>query len=187
MVENDHHLATMLSAIERIRADLKAYHPKALLLFGSMARHLAGDPGDHLPNDVDLLVVTNNTPFLVMRKEYGCAMELHSFTVARIVGIAKSLRYDSRPVALSKLYSRVLAKEHAIDVIAAAMMLGTAYGDFGIEQIEVNGIIDTRDYSIHQALMGSGWWERLCRYAVERRGPLMRFTDKIVRNYVFEL
>ena len=185
MVENDHHLAPMLSAIERIKADIKEYHPKALLLFGSLARRLAGDPGDHLPNDVDLLVVTNNTPFLVMNKEYGCAVELHSFPVARIVNIAKSLRYDSRPVALSKLYGRVLAKEHAIDVIAAAMMLGPAYGDVGIEQIEINGIIDTRDYSIHRVLMGGGWWARLCRYAVERRGPLMRFTDKMVRNYDF--
>ncbi|MBR9985047.1 MAG: hypothetical protein KFF68_03980 [Desulfosarcina sp.] len=185
-MENDHHLATMLTAVKRIEADLEAHHPKALLLFGSLARHLAGEPGDHLPNDVDLLVVTNNTPFLVMKKDYGTAVELHSFPVARIVGIAKSLRYDSRPVALSKLYGRVLAKAHAIDVIAAAMMLGPAYGDVGIEQIEINGIIDTRDYSIHRVLMGGGWWERLCRYAAERRGPLMRFTDKLVRNYDFE-
>ena len=185
-MENDHHLTPMLSAIERIKADLEDYHPKALVLFGSLARCLAGDPGDHLPNDVDLLVVTNNTPFLVMKTDYGCAVELHSFPVNRIVGIARSLRYDSRPVALSKLYSRVLVKEHAIDVIAAAMMLGSAYGDFGIEQIEINGIADTRDYSIKRVLMGEAWWGRLCRYACERRGPLMRFTDKIVRNYDFE-
>jgi predicted nucleotidyltransferase len=185
-VENNHHLAPMLSAIERIKTDLHAYHPKALLLFGSLARRLAGDPGDHLPNDVDLLVITNNTPFLVMKTDYGCAVELHSFPVNRIVDIAKSLRYDSRPVALSKLYGRVLAKAHAIDVIAAAMMLGSAYGDFGIEQIEINGITDTRDYSIRRVLIGEAWWRRLCRYASERRGPLMRFTDKIVRNYDFE-
>lgn len=176
----------MLAAIERIKADLKDYHPKALLLFGSLARRLTGGPGDHVPNDVDLLVVTNNTPFLVMKTDYGCAVELHSFTIDRIVGIAKSLRYDSRPVALSKLYSRVLAKSHAIDVIAAALLLGPAYGDFGIEQIEINGVTDTRDYSIRRVLMGEAWWGRLCRYALERRGPLMRFTDKIVRNYDFE-
>lgn len=185
-MDNDHHLTRMLSAIERIKVDLNDYHPKALLLFGSLARRLAGEPGDHLPNDVDLLVVTNNTPFLVMKTNYGCAVELHSFTVERTVGIAKSLRYDSRPVALSKLYSRVLAREHAIDVIAAAMMLGPAYGDFGIEQIEISGITDTRDYSICRVLIGETWWRRLCRYALERRGPLMRFTDKIVRNYDFE-
>ncbi|BBO70592.1 hypothetical protein DSCA_45220 [Desulfosarcina alkanivorans] len=176
----------MLSAMDQITADMEDYHPKALLLFGSLARYLAGDPGDHPPNDVDLLVVTNNTPFLVMKTDYGCAVELHSFTVQRIVGIARSLRYDSRPAALSKLYGRVLAREHAIDIIAAAMMLGPGYGDFGIEQIEVNGIGDTRDYSIHRVLMGDSWWGRLCRYATERRGPWMRFTDKMARNYDFD-
>lgn len=186
MVENDHQLQLMLSAIERIKADLHDCHPKALMLFGSLARYLAGDPGDHLPNDIDLLVVTNNTPFLTMRTDYGCTLELHSFTVERIVAIARSLRYDSRPVALSKLYGRVLAKEHAIDVIAAAMMLGPGYGVFGIEQIEINSITDTRDYSIHRVLMGQAWWGRLCRYALERRGPLMRFTDKIVSSYDFK-
>jgi predicted nucleotidyltransferase len=82
MPENDHHLAPMLSAMEQIKADMKDYHPKALLLFGSLARYLAGDPGDHLPNDLDLLVVTNNTPFMVMKTDYGCTVELHSFTVA---------------------------------------------------------------------------------------------------------
>lgn len=186
MLENDHHLEPMLSAMQQITADMKDYHPKVLLLFGSLARYLAGDPGDHLPNDVDLLVITNNTPFKVMNSDYGCAVELHSFAVDRIVGIASSLRYDSRPVVLSKLYSRVLAKKHAIDVIAAAMMLGSAYGDFGIQQIEINGITDARDYSIHRVLMGGAWWRRLCRFAAERRGPLMRFTDKIVRNYDFQ-
>jgi predicted nucleotidyltransferase len=184
-VENDHQLVPMLSALERIKADLKDYHPKALLLFGSLARYLAGDPGDHLPNDMDLLVVTNNTPFLVMKTDYGCPLELHSFSVNRIMGIARSLRYDSRPAALSKLYGRVLAREHAIDVIAAAMMLGSAYGEFGIEQIEVDGVTDTRDYSIHRILLGNDWWVQLCRYARQRRGPLMRFTDKLAHTYEF--
>jgi hypothetical protein len=186
MVENDHQLLPMLSAIDRIKADLNDYHPKSLLLFGSLARYLDGDPGNHLPNDMDLLVITNNTPFLVMKADYGCTVELHSFPVNRIVAIARSLRYDSRPAALSKLYSRVLTKEHAIDIIAAAMMLGPAYGDFGIEQIEVDGLTDTRDYSIHRVLLGAAWWQRLRVYAMDRRGPLMRFTDKVVGNYDFK-
>ena len=185
-MENDPHIAAMVSAIERIKVGLNDFHPKTVLLFGSLARYLSGGPIDHLPNDIDLLVVTNNTPFLIMKTDYGCELELHSFTVNRIVSIARSLRYDSRPAALSKLYGRGLAREHAIDIIAAAMMLGPGYRDFGIEQIEVNGITDARDYSIHQVLMGGKWWQRLCRYATERRGPLMRFTDKIVRNYDFE-
>ena len=185
-MDNDHHLQSMLKAMERITADMQDYHPKVLLLFGSLARYLTGDPGDRLPNDLDLLVVTDNTPYMVMNKDYGCKVELHRFTVNRIVDIARSLRYDSRPVALAKLYGRVLARKHSIDVIAAAMLLGSDYGSFGIEQIEIDGITDTRDYSIHRVLTGEAWWSRLRRYAAERRGPLMRFTDKIVHNDNFE-
>ena len=65
-------------------------------------------------------------------------------------------------------------------------MLGSGYGDFGIEQIEVDGVTDTRDYSIHQVLMGDAWWQKLCHYAAERRGPLKRLTDKIAYNYDFK-
>jgi len=186
-VEHDPHLTPMLTALERIQADLADYHPKTLLLFGSLARYLDGDPGGHYPNDMDLLVITNNTPFLVMKTDYGCKVEMHCFPVSRIVGIARSLRYDSRPAALSKLYGRVLANEHSIGVIAAAILLGPAYGDFGIEQIEIDGLTDQRDYSIHRVLMGKAWWGRLCRYAQMRRGPLMRFTDKIVGAYDFKV
>lgn len=184
-MKRDTRLATMLHVVERIKAALVDYHPKAALLFGSLARSLAGDPGDHPPNDIDLLVITNNTPFLIMQTDYGVAVELHSFTIDRMVGIAKCLRYDSRPVALSKLYGRVLAREHAIDVIAAAMLLGPDYGAFGIEQIDVDGIADARDYSIHQVLTGGEWWARLCGYARKRRGPLKRFVDKVAHTYDF--
>ena len=96
---------------------------------------------------------------------------LNGGTVALAIGVGVSLVFRNPQLGM---------------VIAAAMMLGPAYGEFGIEQIEINGIIDTRDYSIHRVLMGGGWWARLCRYAAERRGPLMRFTDKMVRNYEFE-
>jgi hypothetical protein len=185
MAQPDLHLQSMLSAITRVTADMKDYHPKALLVFGSFARYLADGLNDHLPKDLDLLVITDNPPFIVSNTDYGCPIELHRFTVDRIMGIARSLRYDSRPVALSKLYGRVLVKKHAIDVIAAAMLLGPTYGDFGIEQIEINGITDTRDYSIHRVLTGQAWWTRLCRYAAQRRGPLMRFSDMLAGNDVF--
>lgn len=178
-------LQSMLAAVSRIQADLCDYYPCALVLFGSLARHLSGDPGDHPPNDVDLLVVTNNPPVALVNRDYGCPVEWHRFTVERMVGIARSLRYDSRPVALAKLYGSVLARRHAIEVIAAAMLLGPGYGEFGIEQIEVNGITDTRDYSIHRVLLGESWWGQLRRYACERRGPLLRFTDKITADDLF--
>lgn len=182
MDKADPYLQSMMSAITRITADMKDYHAKALLLFGSLARYLAGEQIDHLPGDLDLLVVTNNPPLIIINTDYGCPVELHRFTVDRIVGIARSLRYDSRPVALSKLYGRNVMRGHAIDVIVAAMMLGPGYGEFGIEQIEINGITDPRDYSIHRVLSGEAWWKRLCDYATQRRGPLLRFSDKLSDN-----
>jgi predicted nucleotidyltransferase len=184
--EESQNLKPMLSALERIQSEIVKYNPKALLLFGSLARYLSGDTGERQPNDVDLLVITNNTPFIIMNADFGCAVEFHCFSIDRAVKIARILRYDSRASALSKLYGSVLARKHSISIIAAAMMLGPDYGNFGIEQIEVNGITDTRDYSVHRALVGEPWWSRLCRYARERRGPLKRFSDKISYNYDFK-
>jgi hypothetical protein len=185
MPQSDFTPQSMKSAMMRITVDMADYYPKALLLFGSFARYLAGDTDDHVPNDLDLLVVTNNFPSMVINGDYGCPVELHHFRVDRIVGIARSLRYDSRPVALSKLYGRVLAQKHSIDVIAAAMMLGSDYGDFGIQQIEIDGKTDPRDYSIHKVLTGGTWWRRLCSFAAQRRGPMLRYSDKLVGNDVF--
>jgi hypothetical protein len=186
MREHPPDLKRMLSAVDCIQEDMANYHPKALLLFGSLARYLAGDAGDHLPNDLDLLVITNNTPLSVVQTDYGCPVELNCFTVERAVRIARILRYDSRPSALAKLYGSVLVREHSIDIIAAALLLGSGYGRFGIEQIEVDGITDRRDYSIHRVLSGERWWQRLCRYARERRGPMKRFSDKISYNFEFK-
>jgi hypothetical protein len=106
--------------------------------------------------------------------------------IYQFVDIARSLRYDSKAVALSKLYGSVLAKQHAKNVIAACLLLGASYNDFGIEQIEVEVGVDKRDYSIHRVLVGKQWWRRISDYARERRGPLKRFSDKLVSQYEFD-
>jgi hypothetical protein len=102
-----------------------------------------------------------------------------------LVEIARSLRYDSRPVALSKLYGNQLIKQQANRVIAASLLLGPDYRSFGIEQIEVDGLEDPRDYSVHQVLLGRAWWRQIVEFARERRGPFKRFSDKIVQRDVF--
>jgi len=79
-----------------------------------------------------------------------------------------------------------LAKQHASPVIAACLLLGGTYRAFGIEQIERDGREDQRDYSVHQVLLGHAWWRQLVAYARERRGPLKRLSDKIVRREVFD-
>jgi predicted nucleotidyltransferase len=174
-----------LQAMEIIAEDLKEYYPKTVLLFGSLARGLSGEKLVRPPNDIDLLIVCNSRPFKIEKKDYGVAVELHRLKVDQMVGISKSLRYDTKATALFKLYSKNVVKQHSIDVIAASLLLGPTYNDFGIEQIEVDGIIDKRDYSIHKVLSGQDWWNRLRTYALERRGPWKRFTDRMVGNEEF--
>lgn len=172
-------------ALEVIAEDLKEYYPKTVLLFGSLARWLAGEIADRPPNDMDLLIVGNSRPFKVEKKDYGVFVQLNRLMVDQMVGIAKSLRYDTKVAALSKLYSKNVVKQHSIDVIAASLLLGPGYNDFGIEQIEIEGAIDKRDYSIHKVILGETWWNRLRDYAVDRRGPWKRFTDRMIHNEEF--
>ena len=174
-------LEKRLAIVSRIKTDLLAYYPKALILFGSTARYATGVDMEALPDDIDLLMVGGNMPPVgVEAKDYACSFEVHRLSEFQIVEIAKSLRYDIKALALSKLYSKGLAKSHAIDIIAACLLLGTHYREFGIEQIEINGRVDQRDYSVHTVLHGGKWWQQLCAYARERRGPIKRFSDKLV-------
>ncbi|MCP4687787.1 MAG: nucleotidyltransferase domain-containing protein [Desulfobacterales bacterium] len=174
-----------VNVIQRLSDELRAYHPRAVVLFGSMARYLAGVETAHEPNDIDLIMVGDNPPPPVESGDYGCEIELHRFRIHQFVDIAKTLRYDSKPAALSKLYGSVLMKQHSKNIIAACLLLGPSYNDFGIEQIEVDARLDERDYSIHEVLIGEKWWRSISDYARERRGPLKRFSDKIVNRDVF--
>jgi hypothetical protein len=162
------------------------YYPRVILLFGSMARRLADPAADIRPNDMDLILVGDNPPVGIRPGDYPVPVELHYFRIDAFVAIARSLRYDSKPVALAKLYSKNVAKGHARDVIAACLLLGPEYSKFGIEQIEIDGKTDPRDYSLCRVLYGHPWWERICRYARHRRGPLHRFSDRIVMADVFD-
>lgn len=135
-------------------ADIETSYPKAVLLFGSMVRYLEDIDRSRDPKDIDLLVVTDNPLMGIAQKDYGFPVEVHKFRTDEIIAIAKSLRYDPRPLALSKLYSKNVIKQHSRDVFAAAILLGPTYTDFGIEQIEIEGKLDTRDYSIHKVLQG---------------------------------
>jgi hypothetical protein len=132
------------------------------------------------------MVGGNMPPVGVESKDYACSLEVHRLSEFQVVEIAKSLRYDIKALALSKLYSKVVAKSHAIDVIAACLLLGKQYREFGIEQIEINGRVDQRDYSIHTVLHGEKWWQQLCAYARERRGPIKRLSDKLVMLEEFQ-
>jgi predicted nucleotidyltransferase len=179
-------LEPYLKVVEEVTTDLKDYYPEAVLLFGSLARWLEGHHSEVLPNDIDFLIVCNSRPFAVENRDYGIPVELNRLMVDQAIAIARSLRYDSKPVALSKLYSKNVIKQHSIDVIAASILLGRGYNEFGIEQIEIDGKADKRDYSMHRVLVGEKWWQRLAAYASERRGPWNRFVDRMLLSDKFQ-
>ena len=175
-------LQEKFNILPRIIKDLEKYYPRAVVLFGSMARIRAGIDTAYMPGDIDLLVVGDQIPVGFETKSYGHPTEITRMRIHTITEIARSLRYDSRPVALSKLYGNQLLKQQASNVIAACLLLGPGYRSFGIEQIELDGQEDQRDYSVHQVLLGDKWWQQIVDYACERRGPLKRFSDKIVQR-----
>lgn len=179
-------LAEHIEALAGVVRDLAVYHPRAVVLFGSLARYLAGRVLDHAPRDIDLLVVGDDVPPVVENRDYGCPVEFVRFREYPIRQIAKSLRYDSRPLALSKLYSNQLLHRQAHNVIAACLLLGDRYRAFGIEQIEIDGREDSRDYAAQLVLYGGPWWARICAYTRRRRGPFRRFSDKVVERYEFD-
>jgi hypothetical protein len=179
-------LRSCRAVVDAIVARLPDYHPKTALLFGSLARLWAGAEVDHFPRDIDILLVGNNKPFDLLQKTHAHPVEVHYYRTEEMLGVARCLRYDPRPVALARLYGRNVVKQHARDVIAACLLLGPGYSEFGIEQIEIDGRIDTRDYSLHQVLCGEEWWRRLCAYARQRRGTLLGFSDKLSGIYTFE-
>jgi len=178
-------LQEKLKVLHNVVKDLEQYRPRAVLLFGSMARLQAGIDKSHMPNDIDLLVVGDQVPAVFETKLYDFPTEITRMRIHTITEIARSLRYDSRPVALSKLYGNQLFKQQASNVIAASLLLGPGYRAFGLEQIELEGCEDQRDYSVHQVLLGGKWWRQIVDYARERRGPLKRFSDKIVQGDMF--
>jgi hypothetical protein len=174
-----------LETAVRVAEDLETYGPRTVVLFGSVARLAAGAPAERPPRDLDLFLVGDIPPVTVAACEYGLPVELHRLRLQECLDIARCLRYDSRPIALSKLYTHQLISGAAVRVIAACLLLGPGYRAFGIQQIEVDGREDPRDYAVQRVLRGKPWWRRLQRYAAQRRGPWLRFSDKLVERDEF--
>jgi hypothetical protein len=164
--------------LQRLTDLLKACYPKVVILFGSAAAYLDDPLAGPCPNDLDILLVSDNPLFGAGNLDTNPPAQLHRFRVQEVAGIARCLRYDPKPVALSKLYAKNVVKQHARDVIVACLLLGPSYNEFGIEQIDVNGLPDPRDYSRHKVLYGRQWWERLTTWSRQRSGFFKRLADK---------
>ncbi len=172
-------------AAGRAAAVLAEDRPRAVVLFGSAAALLQNRGGIEAPHDLDLLLVGDFPPPSHLPQDPRFPVEIHRLRAAAVIDIAALLRYAPRAVALARLYADNLLRQHALRVIAACLLLGPAYRDFGFEQIEINGLADPRDYSCQRVLYGQDWWGRLCAWARERRGPVGRWSDRLVASDTF--
>ena len=159
--------------------------PRCVVLFGSAATLLAGQGSGAPPRDLDILLVGDFPPPRDISKNLCFPVELHRLRAAELIDVATILRYDARLVALARLYADNLVRRHALRVIAACLLLGPGYRDFGFEQIEVDGRPDPRDYGCHRVLCGHDWWERIAAWARKRRGPVGRWSDRLVAGDIF--
>ena len=171
---------SLQAMLDKLVKALAGCYPKAVILFGSSVAFLKDPLANPAPHDLDILLVADNPLVGVRLDDIVPPVELHRFRSEEVCTVARSLRYDGRAVALTKLYAKNVVKQHARDVILASILLGPAYNDFGIEQIEVGSRIDTRDYSLHIVLYGQAWWRRLTQWARRRRNLFERLADKMV-------
>jgi predicted nucleotidyltransferase len=168
------------AVLVKLVGTLAACYPKAVLLFGSAVAFLQDPLANPAPRDLDILLVADNPLVDIRLEDFQPPVELHRFRSDEVCAVARSLRYDRRAVALTKLYAKNVVKQHARDVILASILLGPSYNAFGIEQIDVGARIDTRDYSRHIVLYGQEWWQGLTRWARRRRNLMERLADKLV-------
>jgi len=159
--------------LELIRADLGRHHPKAVLLFGSAARYLQKSQKE-TPHDFDVLYVAAFTP--VLSKTLPVKVDLHAYTEYEFVHIARSLRYGPRFLSRAKMYMQDTWRGTLRADIAACLLLGPAYANYGFLQMENEKRY--RDYSVHEVIFGRRWWRALQSWTQDYRGPKGLFVDK---------
>ncbi len=161
------------SMIRQITRDILQYYPKSVILFGSAARFLRGDQ-TKAPEDIDLLHVGSMRP--IEKSRYGLPVDLFFFETWEIISIARTLRYLPKAAARAKLFMKDSWRGYVRADIAACLLLGSKYPEYGFLQMENEE--KYRDYSVHKVLCGETWWRALQQYAREHRGALGLGIDK---------
>ena len=159
--------------IEQIRTEYLAFYPNALILFGSTARHLAGLQTE-APQDIDIAFIGKMKPLRTAQ----CAInhDLFFYFEDEMINIAKSLRYHPRALSRAKMYMRDSWEGIVRSDIAACLLLGACYQDYGFLQMENEEKF--RDYSVHIVIHGEAWWRSLQKYAQLHRGLTGLIVDK---------
>ena len=171
----------MNNILKLIRDDLRAHHPKTVLLFGSAARYLQKIQAEE-PEDFDIFYVAPFTPTL--SGSIPVKVDLHCYKEYEIIRIARSLRYSPKFLSRAKMYMQDTWHATLSSDIAACLLLGPSYQSYGFLQMENEKTF--RDYSIHEVLLGKAWWQALQTWAQEYRGPKGLFFDKALGNDRFQ-
>lgn len=159
--------------VNQIRRDYMAFYPKSLIIFGSAARFLTGMQTE-APQDIDVIFIGSIKPFRTT--QYPIAHDLFFYPTDEIIGIAKSLRYHPRAVSRAKMYMRDTWEGIVRSDIAACLLLGASYPEYGFLQMENEAKF--RDYSVQIAIYGDDWWHSLQQYARQYRGWRGLIVDK---------
>lgn len=167
--------SNLKTVIDQVTRDILRYYPKTVILFGSAARHLQGTQAD-APKDIDLLHV--GAMPAIEKRSYDLPVDLFFFDTHEIIAIARSLRYLPKAAARAKMFLKDNWKGYVRADIAACLLLGPAYPDYGFLQMENEE--KHRDYSIHKVLYGAPWWQALQQYAREHRGVKGLGIDKVL-------
>ena len=144
-----------------------------MLLFGSGARYHQ-NLQEKAPSDLDLFYVGTFSPRVP--KDLPMKFDLHTYTEYEIVQIARSLRYSPKSLSRAKMYMKDTWQGTLRSDIAACLLLGSGYGEYGFLQMENETVF--RDYSIHEVVHGDKWWRAIQQYAQEYRGLKGLFFDK---------
>ena len=153
------------TVIDQVIRDVVQYYPKTVILFGSAARYLQGSQ-EETPEDLDLLHV--GTMPTIEKNRYDIPLDLFFFETREIISIARSLRYLPKTAARAKMFFKDNWKGYVRSDIAACLLLGPIYPQYGFLQMEDEE--KHRDYSVHLVLHGADWWNALRHYAQEHRG-----------------
>ncbi len=173
MGQPDMERSDLETLLGHITQDIIRYYPKTLILFGSAARYLHGGMTE-APEDIDLIHVGTMSP--IDKKKYDLPVDLFFFDTREIISIARTLRYLPKAAARAKMFMKDNWKGYVRADIAACLLLGKKYPEYGFLQMEDEE--KPRDYSTHAVLHGEPWWRALQEYAQDHRGALGLGIDK---------
>jgi predicted nucleotidyltransferase len=181
-----------LEIVEDIKKELLEFNPKSIVLFGSLSRYVLGTYC--IARDIDLMYVGENDISDIVKRTEREGNNLFSIKPSDVKKTADWLRYDDLIFYIhAKLFFYSFTQKYPIEVLCK-LLIGSEYQKYGFTQRYEKGLEtyrggklrrDSSDLSSHSVLFGNEWWNNVCSYARQRRGPLNYVSDLIAKKNVF--